>query len=169
MKVGHSKKHHFENFKRDYVLTSLFVSENEVHPLVNLTWDELWLQSLTVDPDELVGRGRPGRELNVTHSRPVLLTHNHVWSPTQFSAGGRQGGGGKGDPPPTLLLRKDRCLRAHLIFTTFSWELLINDHSCRVHPFRSRRTRRWIWGWTWAWIYGRTNVLTCESRAELFV
>ena len=48
-------------------LTFLFVSEDEVDPLVDLARDELRLERLPVDAHELVGRRRPRRQLHVGH------------------------------------------------------------------------------------------------------
>ena len=48
-------------------LTFLFVSEDEIDPLVNLARDELRLQRLPVDPHELVRGRRPRRQLHVVH------------------------------------------------------------------------------------------------------
>ena len=52
--------------------TFLFVSKDEIDPLVDLTWDELRLEGLPVDPDELVRIGGPGGKLHVAHLGPVL-------------------------------------------------------------------------------------------------
>ncbi len=45
--------------------TSLLVSKYEINPLVYLAGHELRLQRLAIDPDKLVRRGCPGRQLHV--------------------------------------------------------------------------------------------------------
>ena len=52
--------------------TFLFVSEDEIDPLVNLARDELRLQRLPVDPHELVRGRRPRRQLHVVHLGPIV-------------------------------------------------------------------------------------------------
>ena len=54
-------------------LTFLFVSEDEIDPLVNLARDELRLQRLPVDPHELVRGRRPRRQLHVVHHPRVAV------------------------------------------------------------------------------------------------
>ena len=58
---------------QDARLTFLFVSEDEVDPLVDLARDELRLERLPVDAHELVGGGRPRRQLHVVHHPRVAV------------------------------------------------------------------------------------------------
>jgi len=52
--------------------TFLFVSKDEIDPLMDLTRDELRLEGLPVDPDELVRIGGPGGQLHVADLGAVL-------------------------------------------------------------------------------------------------
>jgi hypothetical protein len=52
--------------------TFLFVSKDEIDPLVDLAGDELRLECLPVDPDKLVRVRGPGWQLHVAHLRPVF-------------------------------------------------------------------------------------------------
>jgi len=56
----------------------LLVAEDQVDPLVELARDKLRLESLSVDPDKLLGTVCPRRQLDVVHLGPVVQSAKSV-------------------------------------------------------------------------------------------